>query len=118
MAPSKDGDSLTADEAQAFQKALDRYDPKDVHDALDAIDERTIDGAEGSTAASGPLIGGGEAPGVAVSAIAGGRVLLRVHYSDMSGAIYDELEMPAARFRHLAAKLLAVLDAEKAPRSP
>jgi hypothetical protein len=117
MAPNTGTDSLTEDEALAFEKALDRYDPKDVHDALDGIDERTVDGSEASTSASGPLIAGGGSPGVAVSAVDGGRVLLRVNYVNMSGAIYDELEMPAARFRRLAAKLLAALEAEKAPRN-
>jgi hypothetical protein len=116
MATNPAADTLTADEALHFQTALDKYEPKDVHDALDGIDEAPLDGSEASTAASGPLVAGDGGPGVEVGTIEGGRVRLRVAYTDMSGAVYDELEMPAARFRGLVAKLLAFLEAEKAPR--
>jgi hypothetical protein len=116
MATNPAADTLTADEALHFQAALDKYEPKDVHDALDGIDEAPLDGSQASTAASGPLVAGDGGPGVEVGTLEGGRVRLRVAYTDMRGAVYDELEMPAGRFRALAAKLLAFLEAEKAPR--
>ena len=106
---------LTDDEAKALQEALDRYEPKDVHDALDRIDEQTLRDCQGSLKASGQLVGGGTEPGVFVRKLEGGRAALRVAYTDINGAIYDDLELAASAVKRLVATLLASLKATKAP---
>jgi hypothetical protein len=107
--------TLTDDEAKALQQALDKYEPKDVHDALDRIDEETLRGCEGSLNASGQLVGGGTEPGVFVHKLAGGRAAIRVAYADINGAIYDDLDLAASAVKGLVGSLLAALEAKRAP---
>lgn len=114
MSPTAATD-LTDDEAKALQEALDRYEPKDVHEALDRIHEQTLRDCQGSVNASGPLVGGGTEPGVFVRKLEGGRATLRVAYADINGAIYDDLELAASTVKRFVATLLASLEAAKAP---
>jgi|CZKU01.1.fsa_nt_gi hypothetical protein len=108
-------DPLTDDEAKSLQQALDRYEPKDVHDALDRIDERTLNDCQGSMNASGQLVGGATETGVFVHKLAGGRAAIRVAYTDIHGAIYDELELAALAVKGLVQTLIAALEAGRAP---
>jgi hypothetical protein len=113
MSPA--ADPLTDDDARALQQALDRYEPKDVHDALDRIDEKTLDDCQGSMNASGQLVGGAVETGVFVHKLEGGRAAIRVAYTDINGAIYDELELAGSAVKGLVQTLIAALDARKAP---
>lgn len=116
MSPTAAEGTLTDDEAKALQRALDRYEPKDVHDALDRIDEQTLRGRQAIVNASGPLVGGNTEPGVFVHNLEGGRAAIRVAYTDINGAIYDDLELPASAVKGLVETLIAALDAKKASR--
>jgi hypothetical protein len=105
---------LTNDEARAFQQALDKYEPKDVHDALDRVDQETLKGCQASLNASGQLVGGGGETGVFLNKLESGRAVLRIGYADMNGAIYDELELAGSAVQRLVDALLADLQAKHA----
>jgi hypothetical protein len=105
---------LSDDDARAFQQALDKYEPKDVHDALDRVDEKTLESCQASINASGPLVGGGTETGVFLNKLESGRAVLRVGYTDINGAIYDELELAGSAVKRLVDTLLADLQARHA----
>jgi hypothetical protein len=111
-------ETLTDDEAKALQQALDKYEPRDVHDALDRVDEQTLRGCQASLNASGALVGGSTELGVFVHKLEGGRAAIRVAYADINGAIYDDLELAASAVKRLVETLLAMLDAKRAPHGP
>jgi len=117
MSSNAAAEPLTDDEATALQRALARYEPKDVHDALDRIDEQTLRGCQASLNASGPLVGGASETGVFVHKLEGGRAAIRVAYTDINGAIYDDLELAASAVKRLVETLIAMLDAKRAPHA-
>ncbi|HEX3769648.1 MAG TPA: hypothetical protein VHV30_02230 [Polyangiaceae bacterium] len=106
---------LTDDDARAFARALDKYEPKDVHLALDRVDDELLKSCQASINASGPLVGGASETGVFLNRLASGRAVLRVAYADIHGAIYDELELAGASVKLLVDTLLADLQARQAP---
>jgi hypothetical protein len=108
---------LTDDDAKALQQALGRYEPKDVHDALDRVDEQTLRGCQASVNASGPLVGGATETGVFVHKLENGRAAIRVAFTDINGAIYDDLELAASATKRLVETLIAMLEAKNAPHT-
>jgi hypothetical protein len=118
MSSNAAAEPLTDDEATALQQALSKYEPKDVHDALDRIDEQTLRGCQASLNASGALVGGATEPGVFVHKLEGGRAAIRVAYADINGAIYDDLELAASAVKRLVETLIVLLDAKRAPHRP
>jgi hypothetical protein len=106
---------LTDEDARAFQQALDKYEPKDVHGALDRVDLKTLKSCQASINASGPLVGGSTETGVFVNKLENGRAVLRVAYTDINGAIYDELELAGSAVKLLVDTVLADLQARHAP---
>jgi hypothetical protein len=108
---------MTDDETLKLQHALNKYEPKDVYSSLDALDGRLTRGPKMSAVALGPSVGGGE-PGALIYELDEGRVRLRVTVADISGAFYEELEMPAANLEDLVAAMLATLEREKSAKAP
>jgi hypothetical protein len=114
---SRRNEVITDDLALKLGQALNQYEPKDVYASLDHLDGRLTRGPKMSAVASGPSVGGVEL-GVLIYKIEGGRVRLRVTVTDIQGAFYEELEMPAANLEDLAKAMLATLEREHAPKTP
>jgi hypothetical protein len=111
---------LTEHEAQKLEDELNRFEPKDVHVALDGIDEHPLRGPEVSHQRTGAR--SVEAPGVEAGVLIyrgdDGLFRLRVTVTEMTGAFYDELEMTGESLRGLGAALLATLESRHAPEDP
>jgi hypothetical protein len=111
---------LTEDETQKLVDALNRFEPKDVHVALDGIDEHPLRGPDRSHQRSGAReveTPGAEA-GVLIYRGEDGLFHLRITVTEMTGAFYDELAMSGASLRGLGAALLATLEERHAPKDP
>jgi len=111
---------LTENEAQKLEEALNRFEPKDVHVALDGIDEHPLRGPDTSHQRTGAR--SVETPGVEAGVLIyradDGLFHLRITVTEMTGAFHDELEMSGESLRGLGAALLATLDERHAPRDP
>jgi hypothetical protein len=116
MSSNAPADTMTDDDALELQEALNKYEPKDVYASLDSLDGRLTRGPKASAVALGPSVAGGE--GALIYKLDTGRVRLRITVADMSGAFYEELEMPAPNLGDLVKAMLATLEEEKAPKTP
>ncbi|MGD0673930.1 MAG: hypothetical protein ABSC94_00840 [Polyangiaceae bacterium] len=107
---------LRDDELKAIQDELNKYEPKDIRLALDG--KHPLRGAEARTdsIASGPLDFGSVQPGVLIYRLEPGRVHIRITDAEMTGAFYDDLEVPDASVRALASALAATLENRHAPK--
>jgi hypothetical protein len=111
---------LTTDEAQKLEQALNRFEPKDVHLALDGIDTHPLRGPDlghqrtGARAIESP----GVEAGVVIYRGDDDLFRLRITVTEMTGAFYDELEMSGASLRGLGAALLATLAERHASKDP
>jgi hypothetical protein len=112
--------SLTDAEAKALADALNKYEPKDIHDALDAMADRGLrSSAPGAgEVASGPLDFGSVEPGVLIYRTDAQTVRMRLTVAEMTGGMYDDFEMPPDAFRQLVAALLETLRKRHAPHAP
>jgi hypothetical protein len=111
---------LTEQEARKLEDDLNRFEPKDVHVALDGIDEHPLRGPDTSQQRTGAR--SVEMPGVEAGVLIyrgeEGLFHLRVTVTEMTGAFYDELEMSGESLRGLGAALLATLEERHAPQDP
>jgi hypothetical protein len=111
---------LTADEAKKLELALNRFEPKDVHLALEGIDEHPLRGPDighqrtGARAVDPP----GVEAGVLIYGGEDGQFRLRITVTEITGAFYDELAMSGASLRGMGAALLATLEERHAPKDP
>jgi hypothetical protein len=108
---------MTEDEAQKLEKELNRFEPKDVHVALEGIDEHPLRGPDRSqqrTGARSIEVPGVEA-GVLVYRGEDGLFRLRITVTEMTGAFYDELALSGESLRGLGQALLATLEERHAP---
>jgi hypothetical protein len=108
---------MTDEEAQTLEKELNRFEPKDVHVALDGIDQHPLRGPEPHQQRTGAR--SVEVPGVDAGVVIyrgeDGLFRLRITVTEMTGAFYDELAMSAASLRGLGSALLATLEERHAP---
>ena len=111
---------LSADEARKLEQELNRFEPKDVHLALDGIDTHPLRGPDVGHQRTG--VRAIEAPGVEAGVVIyrGDDDLfrLRITVTEMTGAFYDELAMSGASLRGLGTALLATLEERHAPKDP
>jgi len=108
---------MTDDEARVLERELNRFEPKDVHLALDGIDDHPLRGPDmrhQRTGARSVEVPGVEA-GIVVYRGEGGLFHLRVTVTEMTGAFYDDLAMSGESLRGLGAALLATLQERNAP---
>jgi hypothetical protein len=111
---------LTEEESQKLADALNRFEPKDVHVALDGIDEHPLRGPEVSQQRTGARtveVPGTEA-GVLIYRGDDGLYRLRVTVTEMTGAYYDELAMSGPSLCALVTALVAKLEGRHAPEDP
>jgi hypothetical protein len=108
---------MTDDEARTLERELNRFEPEDVHLALDGIDEHPLRGPELSQQRTGARFV--EMPGVEAGVVIyrgeEGLFHLRVTVTEMTGAFHDELTISGASLRGLGAALLATLERRHAP---
>jgi hypothetical protein len=110
---------LTDDEARKLAGELNRFEPKDVHAALDGIDDHPLRGPDRGHERTGSRpVGGSGDGGVLIYRGEDGRFRLRITVTDITGAFYDELVLSGASLRGLGAALLATLEERHAPRDP
>jgi hypothetical protein len=115
--------AFTDHDAKALADALNKYEPSDIHDALDAMSEAALrssgeSGSNRGAVTSGPLDFGSVDPGVIVYRTEGDTVRMRVTVAQMTGGMYDEIELPPDAFRGLVAALLETLAKKHAPHAP
>jgi hypothetical protein len=106
-------DRLSDDALASLEKRLNRYEPRDVRDALHAV--RFV--PRRTAGASGPLDFGSVAPGVLVYRDEAGVVRIRVTVAEMTGATYDEVELFDDEVPNLATAIDDRLVRTGAPRS-
>jgi hypothetical protein len=111
---------LTEDEAQKLMDSLNRFEAKDVHVALDAIDGHPLRGPHVGHQRTGarPVEAPGVEAGVLIYRGEDGLYRLRITVTEMTGAFYDELVLPGANLRGLGAALLSTLEERHAPMDP
>jgi hypothetical protein len=111
---------LTEDEAQKLMDALNRFEPKDVHLALDGIDDHPLRGPDLGHQRTGarPVEAPGVEAGVLIYRGEDGLYRMRITVTEMTGAFYDELVLRGASLRGLGAALLSTLEGHHAPKDP
>ena len=111
---------LTDDEARTLAEALNRFEPRDVHAALDGIDDHPLRGPDRGHERTGsrPVEGGSGDGGVLIYRGEDGRFRLRITVTDITGAFYDEVALSGPSLRGLGTALLATLEERHAPRDP
>jgi len=103
---------MADDAIEDLQDTLNRFEPKDVHEALGAVGPGASAGTDGAPTmvGSGPLDFGSVEPGVLVFRVESGRVRVRVTWADIEGGSYDELEGSQASVARLVDALVASLE--------
>jgi hypothetical protein len=111
--------AFTDEEATALTRTMNRYEPSDIHAALDDMRElvETGGGSRRATVASGPLDFGSVAPGVLIFRTDAQTVRMRLTLAEMTGGLYDEIELAPDAFRRFAAALLEALAKRNAPHT-
>jgi hypothetical protein len=112
--------ALTDAEAKAFADALNKYEPKDIQEALDAMPDRGLrSSAPGAgEVASGPLDFGASEAGVLIYRTDAETVRMRLTIAEMTGGVYDDFAMGPDAFRRLVAALLETLEKRHSPHAP
>lgn len=114
--------AMTDDELAVLVERLNQFEAADVHEALSQIDARAIGGRSAgpsdAVAASGALPFGSASPGIFVGRLDSDRYRLRITASEITGAVYDEFELPADGLRALVDALVGALRGHGASEAP
>jgi hypothetical protein len=110
----------TENTIEEMRHALNRFEARDVHQALGDVGPDASAGPDGSASivGSGPLDFGSIEPGVLVYRTESGRVRLRVTSTDIAGGSYDEVEGSEDSIRRLVDALVSLLERRGASEDP
>jgi hypothetical protein len=109
---------LTDEELKELQDALNRFEPEDVHQALDDMAEPRLHGAASTETASGPLDFGSIESGVQIYRLDPGRVRIRITMAEISGGSYDDVEVADANVETWVQSLVATLERRDVSEAP
>lgn len=107
-------ESLSDSELKALEATLNRFEPTEVREALNRVGHKATSADSANATASGPLDFGSIPAGVLVYRGENGVARLRVTVTEMTGAFYDEFELPDARLAALVRTAVETLRGSRA----